>query len=371
MNRSRLLVVEDDPALLQGLRDILELADYDVTTAAHGQEALAELEKSAPHLIISDIMMPTMDGYQLYAAVRARPEWMDVPFIFITAKGTRRDVHRGKELGADDYLVKPFDEEDLLVAIRNKLGRRAQLDALRQKQIAELKRTILNTLNHEFRTPLTHIAAYVEVWRDTHPELDSAELSNFLDVIQSSSERLQRLVEDFILLAEFQTGEAQRAFDQRREPLIELPMILQVLAERYRQRAAVKQLALRVEAPTEPLPPVLADREFLMNALGRLVDNAVKFSRSGDGPITLTAQAESEQISLRVRDHGPGIPTEELEHIFDLFHQVDRVKREQQGIGSGLAIAREIIKLHHGELTARNMAPGVVFTILLPVLRSS
>jgi two-component system sensor kinase len=371
MNRPRLLVVEDDPALLEGLRDILELADYDVTTASHGQQALAEIEKNAPHLIISDVMMPVMDGYQLYTAVRARPEWMDVPFIFLSAKGEKRDIYRGKELGADDYLVKPFDEDDLLVAIRNKLGRRAQLDAVRQRQIADLKHTILATLNHEFRTPLTHIAAYVDVLRETHPELNSVELSNFLDVIQSSSERLQRLVEDFILLAEFQTGEIQQAFEQQREPIIELPMILQVLAERYRRRAAQKQLTLTVEAPGEPLPFVLGDRELLTNALSRLVDNAIKFSHPGDGPINLTARAAGEFVVLQVRDHGPGIPAEELERIFDLFYQVDRVKREQQGTGSGLAIAREIVKIHQGELTARNVLPGVMFTIRLPIIKPS
>src|SRR5689334_521023 len=132
MAAEKILVVEDDIALLEGLRDILVLAGYEVTTAANGLEGLAALERGLPDLILSDIMMPKLDGYQFYAQVRARPEWIGLPFIFLTAKGEKADIRRGKQLGADDYLTKPFEEADLLIAIRSKLDRRAQLDAVHE-----------------------------------------------------------------------------------------------------------------------------------------------------------------------------------------------------------------------------------------------
>ena len=111
--------------------------------------------------------MPRMDGYQFYSQVRARPDWVSVPFIFLTAKSEKADVRRGKILGADDYITKPFEEADLLVAVQAKLNRRAQLDAAHGRQVADLKRTILTTLNHEFRTPLTYITTYADMLGDS------------------------------------------------------------------------------------------------------------------------------------------------------------------------------------------------------------
>src|SRR5438067_991075 len=120
---STLLVVEDDSALLEGLRDILELSGYTVLTARNGLEGLAVLQAQVPDLIVSDINMPRMDGYQFYGRVRAQSEWVSVPFIFLTAKGEKTDVRQGKLLGADDYITKPFEEVDLLVAVQSKLNR--------------------------------------------------------------------------------------------------------------------------------------------------------------------------------------------------------------------------------------------------------
>src|SRR5260221_6564258 len=115
-----ILVVEDDTALLQGLRDILELSDYHVLTARNGVEGLAVLQNRVPDLIVSDINMPRMDGYQFYGQVRARPDWVSVPFIFLTARSEKADVRHRKILGADDYITKPFEDADLLVSVRSK-----------------------------------------------------------------------------------------------------------------------------------------------------------------------------------------------------------------------------------------------------------
>jgi signal transduction histidine kinase len=359
-------VVEDDPAVLEGVRGLLELADYHVATAGHGLEALALLETFAPHLIVSDIMMPRMDGYELYAAVRARPEWAEIPFIFLTARAEKRDVYRGKELGVDDYIVKPFDESDLLIAIRNKLTRRAQLDQARQRQIADLKHAIISTLNHEFRTPLTHIASYLELLRETAPQDRSEEFSRFLQMIEAGTLRLQRLVEDFILLAEIRTGEAQQIFEQRCTVLAELPSLLATVVEQSRPAASAKGVGLELRLSPE-LPAVRADREYLSDAVRRLVENGIKFSPPAAGPVCLETEVRPGWVLIRVIDHGRGIPPSELERIFDLFYQSDRARHEQQGIGAGLTIASEIARMHGGTLSAKStVGAGSTFTITLP-----
>ena len=364
MTGETILVVEDDAALLDGLRDVLELAGYQVLTARHGIEGLAVLEQRLPDLIVSDINMPRMDGYQFYAQVRANPDWVSLPLIFLSAKSEKDDVRRGKLLGADDYIIKPFEEEDLLVAVQAKLNRRAELQAAMGRQMADLKRTILTTLNHEFRTPLTYITTYADMLRDTN--LSSDEFKEFMRGIQLGSERLRRLVEDFILLVELQTGEAQQIYEHRRERLGELTLLVSVALERMRARAEARHVSL-VEDIAAPLPAILADRDYLLDALCRLIDNAIKFSRKEGGPVIVRAHSGGRGLLIEVIDQGIGVAAGELDKIFDVFYQIDRAKMEQQGSGSGLAIARGIVRLHNGELTcAGEVNQGSTFTIDLP-----
>lgn len=362
---ARILVVEDDRAVLDGLCALLELAGYTVAGAGHGAAALARLPEFAPHLIVSDIMMPQLDGYGLYAAVRARPEWAAIPFIFLTARGEKPDLQRAKEAGVDDYLIKPFEEAELLVAIRGKLARRAQLDDARQRQLTDLKHAIISALNHEFRTPLTHITSYLELLRETAP--DAVDFKDYLAVIEAGAARLQRLVEDFVLLAELRSGEAQQVFELRRVVEAELPGLLTAVVEQCRPLAAVRGLAVELRLGETPLPPVRLDREYLGGALRRLVENALKFTPAGAAPVRVEAETAAGEVFIRVIDHGRGIPASELERIFELFYQSDRARQEQQGIGAGLTIAAEIARLHGGELTAASrVGQGSTFTLRLP-----
>ena len=367
MPDSTILVVEDDYALLDGLRDILELSGYRVLTARNGVEGLAVLQTQLPDLIVSDIQMPRMDGYQFYEQVRARPEWVSLPFIFLTAKSEKADVRHGKMLGADDYVTKPFEEADLIVAVQAKLNRKTQLDAAHSRQVADLKRTILTTLNHEFRTPLTYITTYADMLGDA--SLGTDEFKEFMRGIQAGSDRLRRLVEDFILLVELQTGEVQQTYDRRCAPLADLPLLLNMALERVRARAQARQVQLAPEF-TRPLPAIKADREYLLDAVMRLLDNAIKFSRKGGGVVTLRAAPGGRGVRLQVVDQGIGMPADQLSKIFDVFYQIDRAKLEQQGSGSGLAIVQGIVRLHGGEISAVSaVGEGSEFTIELPVMQ--
>jgi two-component system sensor histidine kinase/response regulator len=367
----RILVVEDDSALLEGVRDILELAGYEVYTATNGVEGLEALRRVTPDLILSDIMMPRMDGHQFYEAVRSHSEWLSIPFIFLTAKGEKTDVRLGKRLGADDYITKPFEEEDLLVTVGSKLKRRAELRSVQDQEMFELRRTILTTLNHEFRTPLTYVTAYADMLQDSEGELSEDQFRDFLRGIQAGSERLRRLVEDFIFLVELETGEARRIHERRRTRLDNLTELVREAVYRYHGRAAQRPVTLRVEAPPV-LPAVVGNADYLRDAIGRLVDNAIKFSQPDGGEVLVRVEADPAETPNRcvrvcVEDHGIGIAAEELPHIFDMFYQINRAKMEQQGSGSGLAIARAIAALHGGSIEVHSrVGEGSTFTLLLP-----
>jgi DNA-binding response OmpR family regulator len=220
MAKATILVVEDDRNLMQGICDILELQEYRVLTAANGLGGLDVMNSCTPppDLIVSDIMMPGMNGYEFFEAVRNDERWMTIPFIFLTAKSEKADVRAGKSMGADDYVIKPFDAEDLVIAVDAKLRRSKELDRVRDLHISDIKRQIMIILNHEFRTPLTFVVAYADMLHRDADELSYDEIKTFLNGVNAGADRLRRLIENFILLVELETGEAVRTFGWRKRP---------------------------------------------------------------------------------------------------------------------------------------------------------
>jgi two-component system sensor histidine kinase/response regulator len=367
MTDDLILVVEDNAPLLEGIRDLLEVSGYRVLTAGSAVQALAVLESSHPDLIVSDIMMPGMDGYELFERVRQRPDLLDTPFVFLTARGEKADIRRGKELGADDYITKPFEEEDLLVVVRAKMARRRALRQQREDQFGELKRTIVATLSHEFRTPLTYVINYSEMLGSQGAQIDPDEFRQFMQGIRRGAERLHRLVLDFITLVELETGEAESMFQFRRRVMDDLSPWLRTVVKGYQETAEARGLRLEIDVP-DGLAPVVADEVYLANAIGRLLDNAIKFSKPTSEWVRVRAEADRASLRLSVQDQGVGIRQEELDSLFTLFHQIDRPKQEQQGTGSGLAICKGIVEIHGGRVeVASEQGVGSTFTIRLPL----
>ena len=366
MSQQHILVVEDDTSLRLVIQDVLDAAGYKTYPAAHGQEALEMLGWLRADLIISDIMMPVMDGYQFFSEVRTRAEWSHIPFIFLSARGSKLDILAGKKLGVDDYLIKPFDAEELLVAVSSKLAIAARWRQVQAMELSQIKQNILRALNHEFRTPLTYITAYTEILAESGGQLGQEDFAEFCGAILKGSERLQKLIDDFLFLAQLETGEAQLTFESRRIAIEHWGSLLQDCVLPYRSEAAEKGLELELSVSRDARP-VVADMVFLQNAVGRLLHNAIKFTPEGAGPITIRAFQEGDQFCIAIQDCGIGIPPEELVNIFQPLHQVDRDKMEQQGSGSGLAIAHALITMHGGEIQVESKpGEGSVFCIALP-----
>lgn len=362
-----ILIVEDNVTLLEGLKDLLEIAGYEVATAENGREALEMLNDITPDLIISDIMMPRIDGYEFQAQVRKRQELLGVPFIFLTARGGKADIRLGKELGADDYITKPFDEEDLLVAVRSKLSRWEDFRRIRDEQMAELKQKILLSMSHEFRTPLSYVLNYAEMLELDGDQVSEEDFKLFMKGIHKGAERLNRLVEDFILLVELETGETERAYLNRRARIGDTATWLRVVSQSYQAQADKKGIQLVLDIPSE-LPPLIADDEYLAKAIGRVIENAIKFSRPESEWVCVRAEVEDKTLMVIVQDQGIGIAENEIPSLFNIFHQIDRAKQEQQGTGSGLAISQGIVALHAGRITVESkLGIGSTFTIELPV----
>lgn len=367
MTKPLIMVVEDNLAMLDGLRDLLEIAEYRVSTASGGDEALEMLKEVKPDLIISDIMMPGMDGYRFHSLVRERPDLLTVPFIFLTARGEKADIRRGKEVGVDDYITKPFDEEDLLIAVRSKLARWRDLRQVQEEQLADLKQKLLVTMSHEFRTPLSYIINYSEILDQEEGQINSEEFSQFMRGIQRGASRLYTLVEDFIKLVEIETGEAERTYFRRRQSIADTSAWLRVVARTHLLNAESHGLELVLDVPDE-LPELIVDEGYLADAIGRLMQNAIKFSQPNSKWVRFHARASDDKFLISVQDQGIGIKESELANLFNVFHQIDRAKQEQQGTGSGLAICMGIVAMHGGIVHVESeYGVGSMFTIELPL----
>ncbi|HLF25458.1 MAG TPA: HAMP domain-containing sensor histidine kinase [Anaerolineae bacterium] len=361
-----ILVVEDDIAMAGGISDVLELAGYDVRVAHHGREALTLIIERQPDLIVSDIMMPEMDGYDLFNQVRANPNWLSIPFIFLTAKGQKSDIRLGKTMGAEDYLVKPFDWEDLLVAVRARLARAQALKAVSLSELATLKNRILNTLSHEFRTPLTYITGYSDLLQEQ--DLSPEQLQQFLKRLQSGSARLSRLVEDFLFLVALEAGEAQTAYAFQRDHFSEWAALVQRALARYAEKAAAHKVTLTSEV-TADLPAMVIHAGYIEDALSRLLDNAIKFMLGKPGYVHVSAAPRDGGVLICVSDEGIGIAEADLPQVFEPFQQIDRETHEQQGSGVGLAIVKGVVELHGGRVEATSrVGQGSTFCIWLPRL---
>ncbi len=369
MAKQCILVVEDHQLLLEAIRDLLEVENFEVYTAANGHTALEIMEDVQPDLIVSDIMMPQMDGYTLYQKVRENPKWVRIPFIFLTARGERNDILKGKAMGAEDYITKPFDTRDLIITIRSRLGRAQAIHEATEAEFDALKQQIVNVFSHELRTPLTYISGYTELALDDISKLSVKDLQDFLVGIKRGADRLNRLVEDLLLALQLDTGHAAKEFETFASVRYDLDKIIMLTARTYQEAAAANKTPLEIDLPSQ-LPPVKIYEEYLSNALGRLISNSIKFSHATQKPIKITASTSAEWVDIAVIDQGIGITPENLKQIFKRFRQINREKMEQQGIGMGLYITRSLVEIHGGDLDAvSEPGEGSTFTIHLPIVK--
>ncbi|MBN1659589.1 MAG: hybrid sensor histidine kinase/response regulator [Anaerolineae bacterium] len=366
-----ILVVEDEPYILEIVSFLLTDEGYHVLKATNGLDALAVVGSEKPDLIISDVKMPGMDGFALCEQVRQDPNLAQTPFIFLTAKSERGDIRHGMGLGADDYLIKPFEPEELLAAVSARFARAAQTQAAIDRVGADLQDSIIRTLTHEFRTPLALIVGYTELLESSGQEMVIKELESILEGLHTGSARLMTLVEDFLLLSKLSTGALQRQVASvAREP-ISPDLVIASRTDVAADKARSRRVALLTDCQA-PAARIAILKEHLVEIVDRLIDNAIKFSKPTGGRVTVATVLDGERWRLTVADEGIGMRAEALPWIFEAFRQVDRDKLEQQGSGVGLTIVRGLVEGYGGTITVRS-APGEgsTFSIWLPCALTS
>jgi signal transduction histidine kinase len=367
-NMARILIVEDNPIMADAIVDVLEMAGHEIEVAANGEDGLAIIPKFGPELILSDVMMPRMDGFNFYETVRANPAWVFIPFIFLTARGQEEDIYLGKRMGADDYLVKPYSPDNLVATVESKLKRSRAVSQAAGAEMDSMKRTITRVLGHELRTPLTWIQGFAELLLGSADSMSPEELHLSLQSIKSGSDRLARLVEDAVMLTMLDSGQAEEEFRLLAQVADNLSAYIRQSISRVQHYADQRHVTLSYDLP-ETLPLVLLEPRLFNEALVRILDNGIKFARPGVASyVTVTASANEREVEIVISDNGVGIAADQLGRIFSPLFQADRARHEQQGVGLGLAVAQGLIRLHGGRIWVRSQVDeGTQIYITLPV----
>lgn len=362
---SRIVVIEDETALRENIVDTLEAAGFDVYAAADGAPGVELVYAQQPDLVLCDIMMRGMDGYQVIQSVRNEPSTSMIPFIFITAKADRESLRYGMNLGADDYLSKPFTTTELISAIQTRLARQAPLKA-KEEHLEYLKFQLSRVISHELRTPLTGIKLSMDLIQMQLNHLSAEELQDLLNNVQSGSARLSRLVEQMTYYSALELGAISRE-KVRSAGFKTRPWDLLVAAVNLGRSFAHKNKDLPIYLNTDHREVYLrADSNALRHALAEVIANALTYSPES-GEVHVSQGSGGDGVWIAITDEGKGIPRDQLARMLDGFQQVEREVNEQQGAGLGLTLAHRLIEAHDGELhLTSTVGRGTEVRILLP-----
>jgi signal transduction histidine kinase len=367
---ARILVIDDSPTTLQTTTVILEQAGHETLRASDGQEGMAKLA-AAPgvDLVLSDVMMPRLDGYGVCEAIRAHPAWRGLPVLLLTSLRDIGSQSRALEAGADDVLTKPIAPAELSLRVRSMLRLKSLQRRLarRNQELEEalaLREQLTHMLVHDFRNPLTRVLISAEMIAESCAVAKVDEAVELAGDILSGAQRLRGLADDLLQVARIEEGVAA----PNRQDLVLGEIIDRIVAD-MRTMARARKVTLGVEIERDLR--VTVDREWIYRVLQNLLDNALKYSPTG-GHIGVIARftytALGPRVHVQVMDDGPGIPADYRERVFDKFSQVPKTSR--RGTGLGLTFCRLAVEAHGGRIGVGDRPdgkPGSVFELTLPV----
>ncbi|MGH7257067.1 MAG: sensor histidine kinase, partial [Nitrospiraceae bacterium] len=382
-NRPLVLVVDDNADMRAYLMRLLA-DEYRVSTAGDGEDALQKARRLMPALVLADIMMPIMSGHDLLNALRCDDSLRTIPVILLTARAGTEARVQSLEAGADDYVSKPFSEEELLARIKNQLrihrqereleAKANQLQALYSKvemineELRELslrKSELVSIVSHDLRTPLAAISGFVDNLLDGIAGPLTDKQRRYLDRIQSNLSRLVRMINDLLDLSKIEAGTVRLAL--KTFPIADFT---ESLVDNLQVLAREKTITLRAAIEDTRLL-VCGDQDKLSQVLTNLVQNACKFTPAG-GEVRLEIEScNTGFVQICVADTGCGIPPEEAAHVFDKFYRGTSSKGEARGAGLGLAIAKHFVELHQGRIWVESTpGQGSRFYLTVPQAQS-
>ncbi|WP_211467105.1 sensor histidine kinase [Collimonas silvisoli] len=399
----KILIAEDSPTQAQRLRNILEQQGYEVSVAANGRLALEMARQLPPALIISDVIMPEMDGYQLCRSIKADPALHNIPVILVTTMSDPQDVIRGLECGADNFVLKPYDERYLLSRVQyvvlNRALRRTEdagmgveiyfdsqrhfitadrlqilnlllstYDAAiqRNKELNESKEALeisnqelesfSYSVSHDLRAPLRAIDGYANILEEDYASQLDEEGLRYLSVIRNNTKRMSTVIDELLAFSRL----ALHAIIADELDMNQL--VQEVIESTCQDHQEYRAHKIAVNS----LPPAQADRGLLRQVWANLISNALKYSSKTAAPmIEISGRSDGVENVYSVRDNGAGFSMEYYDKLFGVFQRLHR-NEDFPGIGVGLAIVHRVVTRHGGRVWAEGKVNhGAVFYFAL------
>jgi signal transduction histidine kinase len=367
-----ILIVDDIPENLYSLKKVLELHKFSVDTAQSGEEALKKILKNSYFLIILDVQMPGMDGFEVADAISGSTKTKNIPIIFLSAANTdKRFITRGYASGALDYITKPVDVDILLLKVKTfyklyvKTTELTETQANLRKEIeyrkvAENKKDeFISMASHELKTPLTSVKGYVQLIKKSVQKYDDSVINGFLHRTGLQLEKLNNLVTDLLDISKIETGKI--AFNKK---WFDFNIMVNEAIDIVQQTQIC-----RISKVGEVDLNFFGDEIRIEQVLINYLTNAIKYSPENDKITVNVSVKPGNELYVSVRDFGIGIPEAAQAHLFDKFYRVEETSTRFQGLGIGLYICAEIIKRHDGILGVNSeYGKGSEFYFSLPIV---
>ncbi|HEX9494319.1 MAG TPA: response regulator [Candidatus Limnocylindria bacterium] len=360
----RVLVVDDEPANVELIVRRLSGNGYETITAANGHDAIAAAIKEQPDLILMDVMMPGLDGWQATRLLKGDPKTANIPVVFVTARDRPEDVAAGFEAGGIMYVNKPVEPIELFARVRQAIYMKRLQDDLRSKN-EDLKRLetsrqeLIGMLGHDIRNLANSVVAFLQLARMGELTPDRPEFAQLLGLSEANIAEVLRMVNALLDVYKMEEGRLEAVAGVNKLGDVVRKSFAQLIPE-----AVAKGITLSESIPDETI--VFIDAGLIVRVLTNLISNAIKHTPGG-GSITIdTRPASADSLVVRVTDTGPGIPEADAAHVFDRFYQTD-TGRSRGGTGLGLAFCKLAVELHGGKIGVANGGqPGAVIEFTLP-----
>lgn len=348
-----ILIVEDEKDIRDSLKIILELNDFIVEVAENGQVGLQKATEKKPDLILCDVMMPILDGFGLLEQLRKNG--IETPFIFLTAKAQYNDLRTGMNLGADDYIFKPFKSAELLQSIERRLERKDQLELHLTNLVNSLEQTILLMVGHEFKTPMHGILSFTNLIKQKANDLANHEIEDFCHYLEKSSNRLQQTFSKIKVYYDLKLSGIDPFSDRSN---VSVDTLIRDLATQIAGDYNRSSDLVFLNTETSEINISL---ELFSIALYELIDNAFKFSEKNSS-VSISITSDSNQVHISILDQGTTCNAAELRIQSGFIGQIKRSTFEQQGLGLGLALSLLIINSQSGQLFFEDIEPAGIKT---------
>ncbi|MBE9562098.1 MAG: HAMP domain-containing histidine kinase [Proteobacteria bacterium] len=350
------MIIDDERSQRLKLESMLKQENYNITLLADGREIFTELARRMPDLIILDLMMPGIDGFEICRRIKADVKFQNIPIILVTILDTKKALTQGIDAGADDFLQKPVTSLELRARVRSMLRIKRQYDEL--QATLQIREELSNMIVHDMSSPIISVLLHATLMEE---KTKDAELKKHLEMIRLSAERLDSFVNDMLMLAKMEESKL------RLNPTtVDVNNIILEAEKHFIIIANSKNIELKLVLP-EPSFTMQLDRNLFWRVIGNLLANALQYSPSGSTvTLSLTNKHTNNKphLCMQVIDQGSGIPEEYRNRIFEKFEVVDLKKQGIVQVGLGLTFCKMAVDAHGGMISVRpNHPKGAIFVV--------